>query len=659
MKRIRLLISLLSLCAITLPSLGQSVRSNSFDIPYVDTPSSNPLKEPAPEFKYREASGMARIIPVFAPDFPTEYQAAVSYACQLMEESLPTCYPIYVIFKEKPMGNKAIRALVKYTEIEESDGSISHLLNNATIKRAETYTQDPIYPRPLKIGADYPDGEIILTTKDIYYSDLNPTGCPKDKYDLVTLVLHALGRILGMDITAYPASRDFSEETISPFIVKDSSPSNPNGFKTLYYAPNYASAILYSNLAPGAFYDTAITHNRWHNTYRQSMYQDGDWYRIAISRQPVLICPVKGKKREYKLHNEQGKYSPKALQYFAIDPENSETLLFQPIIKKGVAIHKVGKGLIDALLVSGWVESNPLVVGLGNDQKDANSQVDKDFMTFSKSSQSRHSLVQQSNQEMSSYDVGFNAYRLDKRGPISKSETGLYVQKKDGRMERVFSYERYYQFAGNLDQFCGEDPMEYFARQNMDKYAKTTDGLIKLMNVGVLDNGETSQAYIRYLYAMVEPERPRYTIDKSTNVLHFTERFFSQKVEVVEKEYLFGQPIYTTYPVLPGECAVQLSSEDSDITIIAKNKAGETRATLCRANAVTPLKVIVDGRNVTVKSEVPINSCQIHAIMPYKAFQVSQSNQYTCLSTIDGEGKYIAIITDQNNCSYTAQFIVE
>lgn len=94
MKRIRLLISLLSLCAITLPSLGQSVRSNSFDIPYVDTPSSNPLKEPAPEFKYREASGMARIIPVFAPGFPTKYQAAVSYACQLMEESLPTCYPM-------------------------------------------------------------------------------------------------------------------------------------------------------------------------------------------------------------------------------------------------------------------------------------------------------------------------------------------------------------------------------------------------------------------------------------------------------------------------------------------------------------------------------------------------------------------------------------
>lgn len=658
MKRIRLLISLLSLCAITLPSLGQSVRSNSFDIPYVDTPSSNPLKEPAPEFKYREASGMARIIPVFAPGFPTKYQAAVSYACQLMEESLPTCYPIYVMFEEKPMGHKAIKVFINYTEIKETDGSLSHLLNNATIKRAETYTQDPIYPRPLKIGADYPDGEIILTTKDIYYSDLNPTGCPKDKYDLVTLVLHALGRILGMDITAYPASRDFSEETISPFIVKDSSPSNPNGFKTLYYAPNYASAILYSNLAPGAFYDTAITHNRWHDTYRQSMYQDGDWYRIATSRQPVLICPVKGKEREYKLHNEQGKYSPKALQYFAIDPENSETLLFQPIIKKGVAIHKVGKGLIDALLVSGWVESNPLIVGLGNDQKEANSQVDKDFMIFPKSN---NQLTRIPMMELSetSFDAGYYAYSLDKKGSISRSETGLYVQRVDGKMEKIFSYERDYQFAGNLDQFCGKDPRAYFARRNMDAYAKTSDGLIKLMNVGLLDNYESAQTYIRYLYAMVAPEKPKYTIDKSTNVLHFTERFFSQEVEVVEKEYLFGQPIYTTYPVLSGECAVQLSSEDSDITIIARNKAGETRATLRRANAVTPLKVIVDGRNVTVKSEVPINSCQIHAIMPYKAFQVSQSNQYTCLSTIDGEGKYIATITDQNGCSHTAQFIVE
>ena len=94
------------------------------------------------------------------------------------------------------MGNKAIRALVKYTEIAEPNGNVSHLLNNATIKRAETYAQYFIYPRPLKIGADHPDGEIILTTKDIYFSDLNPAGCPKDKYDLETLILHALGRIL-------------------------------------------------------------------------------------------------------------------------------------------------------------------------------------------------------------------------------------------------------------------------------------------------------------------------------------------------------------------------------------------------------------------------------------------------------------------------------
>lgn len=105
MKTIRLLITLLFICSITLPTLGQTVRSNSFEIPYVDTPSSNPLQQPVPEFKYREASGMARIIPVFAPNFPTEYQVAASYACKLMEESLPTCYPIYVVFKEKNDGS--------------------------------------------------------------------------------------------------------------------------------------------------------------------------------------------------------------------------------------------------------------------------------------------------------------------------------------------------------------------------------------------------------------------------------------------------------------------------------------------------------------------------------------------------------------------------
>ena len=657
MKTIRLLFTLLFIFSITLSTLGQTVRSNSFEIPYVDTPSSNPLKQPVPEFKYREASGMARIIPVFAPNFPTEYQVAASYACKLMEESLPTCYPIYVIFKEKPMGNKAIRALVKYTEIAGPNGNVSHLLNNATIKRAETYAQYSIYPRPLKIGADHPDGEIILTTKDIYYSDLNPAGCPKDKYDLVTLILHALGRILGMDITAYPAS--IKEESISPFIVvNEVSPSNPNGFKTISFAPNYASAILYSNLAPNDFYDTAITHNYWHNTYYQSAYHEGDWYRIATASSPVLICPVKGKTRTYRLHSERGRYTPQALQYFAIEPENTETLLFQPIIKKGVAIHKVGKGLIDALLVSGWVESNPLIVGLGNEEKEPNSSVNKDFMIFSKSSPSRHALAWSSNQETDSYDNRYSAYRLDQRGPISKSVTGLYVQKKDGSMERVFSYERDYQFPEYLDRFCGKDPMKYFAGRNMDTYAKTSDGLIKLMNVGALYNGETSQAYIRYLYAMVEPESPQYTIDERTNVLHFTERFFSQEVEVIETEYLFGEPIYTTYPVRSGECSVQLSSEDSDITIVARNKAGETKTRLLRSHTVNPIKVIVDGNIVTVKSEVPISSCQIQSVMSMEKFQVSQSDQYTCSGTVDKEGKFIATVIDRRGGVYTANFIV-
>lgn len=77
------------LCVYSTPrsAFAQSIRSNSFDVPYVDDFVTNPLIEPAPEFKYREASGMAKIIPVFAPSFPLKYQAAISYACKLMEVS--------------------------------------------------------------------------------------------------------------------------------------------------------------------------------------------------------------------------------------------------------------------------------------------------------------------------------------------------------------------------------------------------------------------------------------------------------------------------------------------------------------------------------------------------------------------------------------------
>ncbi len=641
------------------PLRGQTVRSNSFEIPYVETAPINPLKEPASEFKYREALGMARIIPVFATSFPTEYRAAVSYACQLMEERLPTCYPIYVNFKEKIMGNQAVRVLVNYTEIQSFDGTLTHLLNNATIKRAETYTQDPIYPKPLKIGEDYPDGEIILSTKDIYYNGLIPEECPKDKYDLVTLVLHSLGRILGMDITAYPANQNSLEESISPFIVVgDVTSSNPKGFKTISSAPNYAPAILYSNLAPTEFDKFSITHNHWHNTFHQERYKDGDWYRIATSQQPVIICPLGDKNRKYKLHSEYGKYMPQSLRFFAIEPENRETLLFQPIIKKGVAIHHIGRGFIDALLVSGWVESNPFFVGIGNEQKEANSGVNKEFMIFPKSS-SPTRVFSTDPYVLSSTDVGYNAYSFDKRGTISKHETGLYVQRKDGRMEKIFSYEHSYQFPGNLDQFCGENPMTYFAGRNMDAYAKTSDGLIKLMNVGCLDNTNIPQTYIRYLYAMVEPERPKYTIDGNTNILCFMERFFSQEMEVVETEYLFGEPIYTTYPVLPGEYNVQLSSEDSDVTIVARNKAGETKTFLRRFKTEKAIAVTINGKNVTIKSKIPIHSCQVRSIMPVEDVQVTRSDRYTCSGKINKEGKFIAFVVDCNHDLHTAQFIVQ
>ena len=139
---------------------------------------------------------------------------------------------------------------------------------------------------------------------------------------------------------------------------------------------------------------------------------------------------------------------------------------------------------------------------------------------------------------------------------------------------------------------------------------------------------------------------------------HFTERFFSQEVEVIETEYLFGEPIYTTYPVRSGECSVQLSSEDSDITIVARNKAGETKTRLLRSHTVNPIKVIVDGNIVTVKSEVPISSCQIQSVMSMENFQVSQSDQYTCSGTVDKEGKFIATAIDQSGDVHTVRFIV-
>lgn len=345
------------------------------------------------------------------------------------------------------------------------------------------------------------------------------------------------------------------------------------------------------------------------------------------------------------------------MRFFAVDPENTETLLFQPLIKKGVAIHKIGKGLIDALLVSGWVESNPMIVGIGNEQKEANSAVNKDFMIFPKSTSSTR-IVTHSNLNTSSYGIGYDAYRLDKKGVISESETGLYVQRNDGKMEKIFSYEGSYQTPRVLDQFCGKNPIAYFAEKNMDVYAKTCDGLIKLMNVGRVANGASPRTYIRYLYAMVEPEKPKCSIDKTTNSVLFAERFFNQELEVIETEYLFGQPIYTTYPLLPGKCNVQLSSEDSDVTIVARNKAGKTMIPLRQTSSDNTITVAIDRENITVRSKTFIRYCRVRSIMSADEIHVNKYDQYTYFGTIHRKGSFIATVVDNNNDTHTVRFII-
>ncbi len=241
-------------------------------------------------------------------------KAAVSYACRLMEEYLPTMYPIKI---------NMVREESIYVDYVKTRAEL-YLYNGlvhprAGLKRSATIHQTD--DNFMYYGEAYNtlgDASIYFSPDDIFSTRLDGE-VEYDKYDLVTVTLRELAKALVMCSSVSQTGKN----ELSIYI--DWFDEHVSG----QYMTPYTQAMLDSELSTSAEFYNYFTSNDVAITSRHSKNSINIYAPNEFNRNVSLL-------------------------YFAEDPDNKETLLFQPTLPKGTAIHHIGSGFKTLLRHMGW-----------------------------------------------------------------------------------------------------------------------------------------------------------------------------------------------------------------------------------------------------------------------------------------------------------------
>jgi hypothetical protein len=301
---------------------------------------------------FRLGHGMTVIIPNFIGDlWDGDSKAAVEYACKIMAESVPTTCPIEVDFirdgfYDVPYASTAVRTSWNYQLLPD------HLMNSfaflrsssATIKRAGVYNKNNTWDSNDVIYT-YSDGEIVFSPDDIFSTSLDGN-VDSDKYDLVTVTLRELAKVLGM----YTSLQRTGSTTLTPFQTGDIDENQSITTITPYMA--------------------AATRSVFESTEMSSI--EGPMYNYATSG----TAKITRYGISQDLHSPSVFSLSKSLMYFKEDTLNSETRLLQPDLLKGTAIHSIGQSFRNVLDMICWQDYSGEAVSIGGDVLSATQIVD-------------------------------------------------------------------------------------------------------------------------------------------------------------------------------------------------------------------------------------------------------------------------------------------
>lgn len=334
-----------------------------------------------------------------------EKQSAFEYACKIVEEAIPTTYPLNISVEFCSLANNCL-AMVESKSANPGMCATIDVVDKIYAKRyAQNYndTYGLFETEGLDFFENSLDAAIKFSSKNNLFSfKTSANGTPSDKYDFVTVAIQALLKAIGFTCKAYQSGNT----------LKISSPSNI-----------YTQRLLGTD--PTKNYELAISNDAY-----ISCGNGNDW---------LLLCGA-----PYR----QGI----SLNYFADNLANNETAIMQYGISKGSSIRYIGRSIQDFFSFCGW--DRPIITGMGGDVdiQGANTSDVIDFKGVSQTHSKVNSLFINDTEDFYQY--------IENRKEIS--DDGNFVLLKDG------SWEPY-------------DKLSYLV--DVDKYARTVDGKLRLKNV--------------------------------------------------------------------------------------------------------------------------------------------------------------------------------
>lgn len=699
MKRIKIQFTILIFIAL-------NINAQSIYETYTTPPLSTTVRRTIEKqgISYRLGQGAASIVPVFEGDkWEEDAKNAVIVACQLVEECIPTTYPIKILFRRgSNFTSSFVSTTVRFMNntpsdsyYEKFDGKYARIplwvseheyytkVPSATLKRyAVLKMEKPLFHQESTLFSQY-DGTVVISSSDIFSTSTNGI-VESGKYDLATVVIREIVKILGISST-----------------VRQS-------------GANSLSILDSNNMI--SIYD----------------------YRIFGSDMPGASAFSYATSGNAKLANNYSLYSPstftvnKSLNYLAIDNNNTETLLFQPNLPKETSILKVSSLLREILSECGWKKIDHCV-GISpnsNSGQQIKGEVINPFSGASRASLSLSTMfskIREDNdvlypsierrlelQESYTPDIrkeaplvntinknslvnsSYSYQYFSKDGVLENYEEDgltlegwqLYLIKKDGTLDLISTaHPALWDFPFDISGVLSNIP-------NIDQYQRTSDGYLRArVNRNCLPK---SPVYVpregfvynevQHIYIYWYPEKPK--LSRKINYLRasnpnpnsylknidltFSNVAGATSGRLIQKEYDGARVFTCSYDIdlSSASCIVNIDRELlTTFQLVATNAAGSTVSDIItiQPEIIYTMNCSILNNNLSV-SFVNRNNRSIDNVDISTVRITNASNSSTSLSTTNLQnnlinvsslpsGIYILTITDSNGKNHSAKFI--
>lgn len=308
-------------------------------------------------------------------------KGAFEYACKLVEENIPTTFPLNINMEFTSFTDANCLAQVETYSVSSDVAPQYRETDKVYAKRcSQTYSFPHFTDKNEEISffRDTPDATIKFSKRAKFDYNLDQNKINPNKYDFITVATQALLKAIGFNIKAYASGN----------LLKVAKPENQFTAKLI---GSYAMSTEEDNYK----YATSGKANIYSEDGERTWYLNSDTpYKQGIS-----------------------------LNYF-VDSDDKETAIMQYGISKGTSIRYIGKAIQDFFSFCGW--DRPIATGMsGTYVKETTTSNVQQFQQPQKVNSTNESYI-----SPISYYNNSNSYNIGSKQEWG--DAGKYVLLKDG-----------------------------------------------------------------------------------------------------------------------------------------------------------------------------------------------------------------------------------